>query len=1361
MDLLSPNDIRIIREGLGLTQREAGELLGGGPNAFAKYESGQTAPSTAFVNLLMLLKADPGALNTLHPERASYTPAVRPLPFEVTFQHLAVVSKQTFPKFMRLLLDAEASCHGVPVPTGGIHFADNVDTSDGGEDGRIHWDGGPEQTPFLPCRLCQFQLKTGKVGPAVVGREVLTKAGEVKPMIRLALKQGGHYIVLSTTAYTRQQIEAREFRIREALQSAGQEIDDAQIHFLDAGQLAAWINTHPAVAHWLLERAEPGLLGPFRDWSHWANRAEHSGSPWVDDERLGNLRRFLREQITIGQPRRVARVVGLAGVGKSRLALEVFRSLDSGNHEPTVLSSLVLYAVEGEASPEALKSTVQKLADSGKRAIVVVDRCAPETHRTLALMVSRDTSQLSLLTLDDEIPSGTLDPSTYKVDKASFTVTEAIVNHVVPSLQVSDQLRLVRFSSGFPGVANSIACAWIDATPLAHATDDDLVDAYVMGRGMHERELRLKSAALLATFGLIGIDPSEADVQLTQLASLGRGLSPDDLYAGLNSLIERGIARRRGRYVLVQPGPIAMKLAERQWNEWSRSTWDKVLTDRSSSASFAGDLRLNVLAAKQLTLLNSLDIAKKVVNHVCRHEGPFQRLDALFVEGHTEVLSLLAEIDTAIIAELLEIYLGKVEEISSIVGETRRHLVWTLSKIAFKADTFEDGAHLLMHLATAENEDRVDNAAGQFVSLFPLLLGYTEANGPQRLNLLDSLAETNDETKQRLVIHALTKGLELDHFERDVGPEVHGSRPALESWQPETKKEVRAYVEGCSTRLIKIATQCDPTGLLARGFLSEKLGSLIHSGFIDVAELAVERMGTEIEYWPEARNALSSYLLHRCTDESGELADRVQAMIDQLNPKSLEARVRLLVNDIPWEYVDTPNSNFEEQHQKWVIAVRELAAEAVRKPETLQALLPQLIRGRQTKTHEFGHRIAEFTDSWDDWLEPIILAIEETLEAERSYGLIVGYVQGFADTQPDVVEAFKRRASKSSVLAPALILVCSNLGLTPPDMYLWVSALQDGFLLPKHLSLETIGFSLQDASPEVVKPLFDAMLDHSPEGLVGALELLGLYIKWDHDRLHAFHSQIRKIAENALLWPWRDLPNSVMARYHFEVILTWMLKRGPDDPDASATALALSRAAASVTNYECSRSLQPVLPILLSKFPGVAWPLIGSAIVRNETRQDILFEALLREQPLLGRRKRLGHGETCAPILKLPGDTLFAWCHAYPERAPAFVAKTVPFLDSDADAENGLYVHPVIVRLIEEFGNREDVTDAVLGAMWTKGHLGSEERLWKTYLKPVTRLLSHAHPSVQRWAKAMLRRLRKQRDHARIKDEELKALAEY
>ena len=89
-----------------------------------------------------------------------------------------------------------------------------------------------------------------------------------------------------------------------------------------------------------------------------------------------------------------------------------------------------------------------------------------------------------------------------------------------------------------------------------------------------------------------------------------------------------------------------MRLTERQWKEWRRNTWDKVLIDNSASTSFAGDLNLNVLASKQLKLLNTVEVSQKVVEHVCRYEGPFDGMKGILAGGHAEVLSQLAEIDT-------------------------------------------------------------------------------------------------------------------------------------------------------------------------------------------------------------------------------------------------------------------------------------------------------------------------------------------------------------------------------------------------------------------------------------------------------------------------------------------------------------------------------------------------------------------------------------------------------------------------------------------------------------------------------------------------------------------------------------------
>ncbi len=67
--VLSPTDVAEVRKKLGLSQRKAGELLGGGPRAFQKYEGGSQAVSAPMSNLLRLLDNDPARIEELIPKR--------------------------------------------------------------------------------------------------------------------------------------------------------------------------------------------------------------------------------------------------------------------------------------------------------------------------------------------------------------------------------------------------------------------------------------------------------------------------------------------------------------------------------------------------------------------------------------------------------------------------------------------------------------------------------------------------------------------------------------------------------------------------------------------------------------------------------------------------------------------------------------------------------------------------------------------------------------------------------------------------------------------------------------------------------------------------------------------------------------------------------------------------------------------------------------------------------------------------------------------------------------------------------------------------------------------------------------------
>ena len=67
--LLEPEEIRRIRKKLHLSQEQAGSLIGGGPRAFQKYESGDLLPSRAVSSALVLLDNDPEALSLLRMHR--------------------------------------------------------------------------------------------------------------------------------------------------------------------------------------------------------------------------------------------------------------------------------------------------------------------------------------------------------------------------------------------------------------------------------------------------------------------------------------------------------------------------------------------------------------------------------------------------------------------------------------------------------------------------------------------------------------------------------------------------------------------------------------------------------------------------------------------------------------------------------------------------------------------------------------------------------------------------------------------------------------------------------------------------------------------------------------------------------------------------------------------------------------------------------------------------------------------------------------------------------------------------------------------------------------------------------------------
>ena len=436
----------------------------------------------------------------------------------------------------------------------------------------------------------------------------------------------------------------------------------------------------------------------------------------------------------------------------------------------------------------------------------------------------------------------------------------------------------------------------------------------------------------------------------------------------------------------------------------------------------------------------------------------------------------------------------------------------------------------------------------------------------------------------------------------------------------------------------------------------------------------------------------------------------------------------------------------------------------------MRELLPRLSRGPHIHAGELGESIAKRAPSPLVWLDPIIEAIEDAPEAQRNHDLFVGFIAGLTDRHRAEVETVKQRVIESPGLAPAFPEVCRRSGLTAKDVEQGVEGLARGTIPSSALMSWTHPETLDPLPRTAVAQLLDVLLDHDATSFAIGVNTLGVMLR-DEDRegndtcetgfrIADFRPQVLTMARNAGRWSARDFKaatgttdprlSSQMTEWHLTQIVLPMLRKGREDDHACETALAFSTAL--VHQHQdgwldlYGKTLRPVLRELLSGFPGIAWQLIGGTIVSSPRFARLM--ALV-----LGEGSAHDHGVD-PPILALSDETLMAWCAVNPDQAPAFAAKCLPIL-SAADSDLGHHhIHPVMLRLIDGFGERADVQAAFESNLLPMRPVSSLAEHYASHEAPFEVLKGHKTPAVRRWARRLSRDLRQRIARERTDEEE-------
>lgn len=350
---------------------------------------------------------------------------------EVTAEDIARLDDVQLRALVALLCEAEVRARGLSaacVTSGGDQNA-----GDGGVDVRVALAPGTAIDGFVPRAATVFQVKRQDMPRKAILAEMRPR-GVLRQAIHELAGQGGAYIIVSSQGSTSDPVlQNRRKAMRDAVRdepNAGAIVLD----FYDRGRVATWVRSHPGLIPWV--RALVGR--PLQGWQSYGAWASNSpAGEYILDERLrlhprgrstsnsvSVLAGILQLRDLLRQERSVVRLVGLSGVGKTRLVQALFDDkIASGSLDP----SIAIYTNIGDSPAPPPVALATNLALAGLRAVLVVDNCPPDLHQRLGEVCRQATSSLSLITVEfdvqDDQPEGTdafeLQPSSAELIESS------------------------------------------------------------------------------------------------------------------------------------------------------------------------------------------------------------------------------------------------------------------------------------------------------------------------------------------------------------------------------------------------------------------------------------------------------------------------------------------------------------------------------------------------------------------------------------------------------------------------------------------------------------------------------------------------------------------------------------------------------------------------------------------------------------------------------------------------------------------------------------------------------------------------------------------------------------------------------
>ena len=216
-------------------------------------------------------------------------------------------------------------------------------------------------------------------------------------------------------------------------------------------------------------------------------------------------------------------------------------------------------------------------------------------------------------------------------------------------------------------------------------------------------------------------------------------------------------------------------------------------------------------------------------------------------------------------------------------------------------------------------------------------------------------------------------------------------------------------MKGCMELLLKFAPRNDIMGTTARRRLGAALDSLILRGFIDLAEILVQQVAPMEKGWPYGLRTLNGVLLFHNEDLEAKDLSRVQDLAEQLQPRDLQDRVKILVTEVPMPDAVQGGTDGLQVYETRLAIVEDLAKELLREQTILSRVLPDLCRGPQSMADDLGKAVAEAAYQPLEWFDIVQQATMGVSSDSFNPDFLVGFLHGLKKSHPETVDDFKQK----------------------------------------------------------------------------------------------------------------------------------------------------------------------------------------------------------------------------------------------------------------------------------------------------------------------------------------------------------------